>query len=101
MVNTRTDEHDVAFRQAMGADLRQLREACGLSIRQVAEDRLGWLFGNLDWLSKGERGVNSIDFIKWCMLAWFYRKKADGGHPGVEAAKRFLTAQLKHDIGFA
>src|SRR5689334_7409591 len=100
MVNTRTDVNDEAFRLTMGADLRRLREKAGLSGRMVSEDVLGHLFGNRDWLSKIERGKNSIDFIKYLELVWFYRE-VEPEHPGVALARLYLPAELRKEIGFA
>lgn len=100
MVNIRTDPNDQEFRLTMGGDLRRLREKTGKTGRQVAEDDLDFLFGNRDWLSKVERGVNSIDFIKYLELVWFYRE-VEPDHPAVELAKRYLPAKLRQQIGFA
>jgi hypothetical protein len=100
MVNKRQDPEDQAFRTTMGADLRRLREKAGVSGRMVAEDALSHLFGNRDWLSKVERGANSIDFIKYLELVWYYRE-VEPDHPGVALARRYLPAKLRQEIGFA
>src|SRR5690242_7911017 len=73
------------FKQKLGAELRQLREASGLTLQTVS-DLFGW---GRDAMSKVERGLINISLYDYLQLMHFYRD-LDLDHPGVKLAARML-----------
>jgi transcriptional regulator with XRE-family HTH domain len=68
-------------REAIGTDLRRLREESGVAQQAVA-DVFGW---NRDAVSKIERGVTRLSLIDYLRTMDFLRE-VDPDHPGVVLA---------------
>lgn len=75
------------FRRRVGQELRELREASGLSQESVA-DLFNW---SRDAISKIERGDRPLGMYEWLRLMQFYRD-AIPNHPGVALVARLLPS---------
>lgn len=78
------------FAKRVGQELRQLREASGLSQAFLA-DLFGW---TRDAMSKIERGDRPIGMFEYLVVMNFYRD-LDPTHPAVALAKRLLPSVPK------
>jgi transcriptional regulator with XRE-family HTH domain len=86
MIRTRQEiAHRDIFRRQVGRELRELREAYGLSQATVA-DVFGW---NRDAMSKIERGATPLGMFEYLRLMLFYRERVPE-HPAVALAARLL-----------
>jgi transcriptional regulator with XRE-family HTH domain len=71
----------------VGEQLREWREAAGLSQEAVAEQIFGW---GRDAMSKIESAKNSVYLHDYLLLCQFFREQAPYGHPGVLLADLLL-----------
>jgi transcriptional regulator with XRE-family HTH domain len=76
------------FRRKVGQELREFREAYGLSQEEIAT-AFRW---TKDAMSKIERGERPIDMYRYLRLMQFYAR-ADPDHPAVVLARRMLPGR--------
>jgi transcriptional regulator with XRE-family HTH domain len=91
------DDQKALFLKRLGADLREIREAAGLSL-EAASRVLTPDNPSRDRLSKVERGVSGIDLHAYLELMFFYRTYGYESHPAVALAQKLLTSENKDSL---
>jgi transcriptional regulator with XRE-family HTH domain len=87
---TTAEQQDAArrklFAKRVGAELRLMREAGGVSLAFVAEI-FGWKKDALSKIERGERQISTFDYLT--LLRW-YGDLAEPNHPALALAGRLL-----------